>query len=34
MLSIAEDIVNSHGGSIQLSKSPYNGLQVKILLPF
>jgi two-component system, OmpR family, osmolarity sensor histidine kinase EnvZ len=33
-LSIAEDIVNSHGGSIQLSKSPYNGLQVKILLPF
>ena len=33
-LSIAEDIVNSHGGSIQLSKSPYNGLQVKISLPF
>ena len=33
-LSISEDIVNSHGGNIHLSKSPYNGLQVKILLPF
>jgi len=33
-LSIAEDIVNSHGGSIQLSESKYNGLQVKVFLPF
>ena len=32
-LSIAEDIINSHGGSIQLNKSTYNGLQVKIFLP-
>ena len=33
-LAIVEDIVNSHGGNIQLSKSKYNGLQVKISLPF
>ena len=33
-LAIVEDIVNSHGGSIQLGKSKYNGLQVKISLPF
>ncbi len=33
-LAIVEDIVNSHGGNIQLSKSPLNGLQVKISLPF
>ncbi len=33
-LSIVEDIVNSHGGSIQLNKSKLGGLQVKISLPF
>ncbi len=33
-MSISEDIINSHGGNIQLSKSKYNGLQVKISLPF
>ena len=33
-LAIVEDIINSHGGSIQLGKSQYNGLQVKISLPF
>ena len=33
-LAIVEDIVNSHGGNIQLSKSDMNGLQVKISLPF
>ena len=33
-LAIVEDIINSHGGTIQLSKSSYNGLQVKISLPF
>jgi two-component system osmolarity sensor histidine kinase EnvZ len=33
-LAIVEDIVNSHGGSIQLGKSKYNGLQIKISLPF
>ncbi len=33
-LAIVEDIVNSHGGSIQLGKSQYEGLQVKISLPF
>ena len=33
-LAIVEDIINSHGGNIQLSKSKYNGLQVKISLPF
>ena len=32
-LAIVEDIINSHGGSIQLGKSKYNGLQVKISLP-
>ena len=32
-LAIVEDIINSHGGNIQLSKSKYNGLQVKISLP-
>ena len=33
-LSISEDVINSHGGSIQLSKSDnLNGLQVKISLP-
>ena len=33
-LAIVEDIINSHGGKIQLGKSKYNGLQVKIFLPF
>ena len=33
-LAIVEDIINSHGGNIQLGKSQYNGLQVKIFLPF
>ena len=33
-LAIVEDIVHSHGGNIQLSKSDMGGLQVKISLPF
>ncbi len=34
-LAIVEDIINSHGGNIQLGKSnKYNGLHVKISLPF
>ena len=33
-LAIVEDIINSHGGNIQLGKSKHNGLQVKISLPF
>ena len=33
-LAIVEDIINSHGGNIQLNKSKYDGLQVKISLPF
>ncbi len=33
-LAIVEDIINSHGGNIQLGKSEYRGLQVKISLPF
>ena len=33
-LSIVEDVINSHGGTIQLSKSKFKGLQVKISLPF
>ncbi len=32
-LAIVEDIINSHGGNIQLGKSKFNGLQVKIFLP-
>ena len=32
-LAIVEDIINSHGGSIQLGESKYKGLQVKISLP-
>jgi len=32
-LSIANDIVRSHGGNILLSKSPLGGLRVKISLP-
>ncbi len=33
-LAIVEDIVNSHGGNIQLGKSKFNGLLVKVSLPF
>ena len=33
-LAIVEDVINSHGGNIQLGKSKFNGLQVKISLPF
>ena len=33
-LALVEDIINSHGGNIQLGKSKYNGLQVKVTLPF
>ncbi len=33
-LAIVEDIINSHGGNILLGKSKYNGLQVKVSLPF
>jgi two-component system, OmpR family, osmolarity sensor histidine kinase EnvZ len=33
-LSIANDIIRSHGGSILLEKSPANGLRVKVSLPF
>ena len=32
-MSIAEDIVRSHGGNIELSENKYKGLQVKISLP-
>ena len=32
-LSIASDIIRSHGGSISLDKSKMNGLSVKIFLP-
>ena len=33
-LAIVEDIINSHGGNIQLSTSTKGGLQVKVSLPF
>ena len=33
-LSISNDIIRSHGGSISLEKSPLNGLRVRIFLPF
>ena len=33
-LAIVEDIINSHGGSIQLGRSKHNGLLVKVSLPF
>ena len=33
-LAIVEDSINSHGGSITLGKSKYNGLLFKISLPF
>ena len=32
-LSIANDIIRSHGGNISLEKSPLDGLRVKISLP-
>jgi len=32
-LSIANDIIRSHGGNINLEKSPMNGLRVKVSLP-
>jgi two-component system osmolarity sensor histidine kinase EnvZ len=32
-LAIVEDIINSHGGNIQLGKSKFNGLLIKISLP-
>ena len=32
-LSIANDIIRSHGGIISLEKSPLKGLRVKISLP-
>jgi two-component system, OmpR family, osmolarity sensor histidine kinase EnvZ len=32
-MSIAEDIIRSHGGDIELGESKYKGLQVKISLP-
>ena len=32
-LSIASDIIQSHGGNILLEKSSLNGLRVKIFLP-
>jgi two-component system, OmpR family, osmolarity sensor histidine kinase EnvZ len=32
-MSIAEDIVRSHGGNIELSESKFKGLEVKISLP-
>ena len=33
-LAIVEDVINSHGGNVQLGKSKKNGLLVKISLPF
>ncbi len=33
-LAIVEDVIHSHGGSIQLGKGKLSGLQVKISLPF
>ena len=33
-LSIANDIIRSHGGNISLEESPLDGLRVKISLPF
>ncbi len=33
-LSIASDIIRSHGGNIELENSPKNGLRAKIFLPF
>ena len=33
-MSIASDVVRSHGGNIVLDKSPQNGLRVKVFLPY
>ena len=33
-MSIASDVVKSHGGNITLNKSPQNGLRVKVIFPF
>ena len=33
-MSIASDVVKSHGGNITLDKSPQNGLRVKVIFPF
>ena len=33
-LSIASDIIKSHGGKISLTRSSANGLSVEIILPF
>tara|TARA_B100000214_G_scaffold98690_1_gene68706 strand:- start:110 stop:706 length:597 start_codon:yes stop_codon:yes gene_type:complete len=33
-LAIVEDVINSHGGSVQLGISKYRGLQVRVFLPF
>ena len=33
-LSIASDVVKSHGGNIKLETSPTNGLRIKVILPF
>ena len=33
-LAIVEDVINSHGGSIQLGSNAQKGLKVKISLPF
>ena len=33
-LAIVEDVINSHGGNIQLGTSIFKGLLVKITLPF
>ena len=33
-LSIALDVIRSHGGDITLDKSPQNGLRVKVIFPF
>ena len=33
-LAIVEDVINSHGGNIQMGKSSLNGLEVKITLPY
>ena len=33
-LSIASDVIRSHGGNIKLEKSPEKGLRIKIFFPF
>ena len=33
-LSISSDVIRSHGGKIELSKSELGGLKVKVFLPF